>query len=196
MPSSALSSWRRSSLATLLFIVFGADDLRDQPRPATCGPARRLIVACIRLAPWVVAMILSRRRLVIGALGLLSVAPLLVGRRARPAVWWAASASDGARFSTAGEPALADDTPWTRSTVSRVGDADAPPARHPRGLASPASSSGIGLRAPVRTPSGTWTSANPFSRAGSLAEMSPNSALAGMDRRRGGIGGAFGGSAK
>ena len=43
------------------------------------GETGLIVATCIGLAPWVVAMIFSRRRLVIGALGLLSVAPLLVG---------------------------------------------------------------------------------------------------------------------
>ena len=51
--------------------------------------------------------------------------------------------------------------------VPRVGDADAPAARHPRGAGQPGLRGGIGLRAPTRTPSGTRTSGSAFSRAGS-----------------------------
>ena len=70
------------ALATLLFIVFGASTTCGDPATANnvrSGETGLIVATCIGLAPWVVAMIFSRRRLVICALGLLSVAPLLVG---------------------------------------------------------------------------------------------------------------------
>lgn len=70
------------ALATLVFIVFGASTTCGDPATASnvrSGETGLIVATCIGLAPWVVAMILSRRRLVIFALGLLSVAPLLVG---------------------------------------------------------------------------------------------------------------------
>jgi hypothetical protein len=70
------------TLAVLLFIVFGASTTCGDPATASnvrSGETALIVATCIGLAPWVSAMFFSRRRLLIGALGLLSVAPLVAG---------------------------------------------------------------------------------------------------------------------
>jgi hypothetical protein len=70
------------ALAAMAVIVWGSSTTCDQVATASnmrSGETALIVATCIGLAPWAIAMIFSRRRLWLAALGLLSVTPLLYG---------------------------------------------------------------------------------------------------------------------
>jgi len=69
-----------AAFAMMALTVFGASTTCGKPATDSnmwAGEKQLLVAACIGLAPWALAMIFSRRRLLIASLGLLSVAPLV-----------------------------------------------------------------------------------------------------------------------
>jgi hypothetical protein len=70
------------AFGVMALTVFGASTTCGHPATASnmwAGEKQLLVAACIGLAPWAIAMIFSRRRLLLATLGLLSVAPLVFG---------------------------------------------------------------------------------------------------------------------
>jgi hypothetical protein len=69
-----------AAFAVMALTVFSASTTCGQPATDSnmwAGEKALLVAACIGLAPWALAMIFSRRRLLIPTLGLVSVAPLV-----------------------------------------------------------------------------------------------------------------------
>jgi hypothetical protein len=71
-----------ASFVAMLVVVWGASTTCNQVATASdmrSGETTLIVATCIGLAPWALAMIVSRRRLWLASLGLLSVTPLLYG---------------------------------------------------------------------------------------------------------------------
>jgi hypothetical protein len=71
-----------ASFVVMLVIVWGASTTCDQVATASnvrSGETSLIVATCLGLAPWVIAMIFSRRRLWLAVLGLIAVLPLLYG---------------------------------------------------------------------------------------------------------------------